>query len=99
MNHIVTISLVIFSLTQLSAVQSHGPERLRMNYERADALARSIVTVTISLDEHEQQVALLNTTDAILPQIASVAIAKKHSVVSYTGSYSTEHGAVKNNSP
>jgi hypothetical protein len=99
MNHIVTISLVIFSLTQMSVAHQQGIERLRLNYERADALARSILTVSVSLDDHEQQVALLNTADQVLPRVAAVTITQKHRIDNYTGACTTEKGSVKNNSP
>lgn len=99
MNHIVTISLVIFSLTQMSVVHQHSVERLRLNYERADALARSILTVTVSLDDQDQQVALLNKADQLLPQITSVTLTQKYRIDNYTGACTTKKESVKNNSP
>lgn len=99
MNHIVTLSLVIFSLTQMSAAHQHGIERLRVQYERADALTRSILTITVSFDDHEQQADLLNTADSLLPQIASIAAVQKYQIAHNIGAGTTGRESVNNNSP
>lgn len=98
MKHIVTFSIVFFSLAQLASAQQCGPVLLRQDLAKQEALTNALIRVTVAVDQQENQVPALNTAVAA-PVNYEVALSEKHWIAYFSFFKSASKESVKNNSP